>query len=41
MDAWIGQVLWIKFIESETKKEYQEGLKYLEDLGFTIVSVKQ
>jgi hypothetical protein len=39
MDAWTGQVLWIKFIESETKKEYQEGLKYLEDLGFIIVSV--
>jgi len=39
MDAWTGQVLWIKFIESETKKEYQQGLKYLEDLGFIIESV--
>jgi hypothetical protein len=39
MDAWTGQVLWIKFIESESKKEYQEGLKYLEELGFDIMSV--
>jgi hypothetical protein len=39
MDAWRGQVLWIKFIESETKKEYEEGLRYLENLNFTIESV--
>jgi hypothetical protein len=39
MDAWTGQVLWFKFIESETKYEYQEGLKYLEYLGFIIESV--
>jgi hypothetical protein len=39
MDANSGQVLWLKFIESESKEEYEEGLKYLENLGFIIESV--
>ncbi len=39
MDSLTGQVLWFKFIESEKKIWYLEGLKYLEDLGFKILSV--
>jgi hypothetical protein len=39
MDAWTGQVLWIKFIETETKAEYQEGLDYLIKNNYEILSV--
>jgi hypothetical protein len=39
MDTWTGQVLWIKFIESETKSEYQEGLEYLIKNNYEILSV--
>jgi hypothetical protein len=39
MDAWTGIVLWIKFIETETKAEYQEGLNFLIKNGYEILSV--
>lgn len=39
LDSTTGKVLWFKFIESETKAEYREGLTYLEDKGFEIESV--
>jgi len=32
-------VLWFKFIESEKKEHYLEGLKFLIEKGFTILSV--
>lgn len=38
-DAISKQVLWHKFIESETKENYLEGLKYLEEKRFEIQSV--
>jgi hypothetical protein len=39
MDAWSGQVLWLKFIETETKTEYQEGLDFLIQNNYKILSV--
>jgi hypothetical protein len=39
MDAWSGQVLWLKFIEVETKAEYQEGLSFLIQNNYEILSV--
>lgn len=38
-DSISGRVLWHKFIQSETKENYLEGLKYLEEKGFEIQSV--
>jgi hypothetical protein len=29
LDDWTGKVLWLKFIETETKTQYQEGLDFL------------
>lgn len=34
----VGKVLWHKFIQSETKLEYEEGLSFLLDKGFEILS---
>jgi len=39
MDSLTSKVLWHKFIQSETKKEYQEGLNYLLEKDFEIQSV--
>jgi hypothetical protein len=39
MDAWSGQVLWLKFIEVETELEYQEGLDFLIQNNYEILSV--
>ena len=39
MDAWTGKVLWLKFIETETKTEYQEGLNFLIKNNYGILSV--
>jgi hypothetical protein len=39
MDAWTGKVIWIKFIETETKIEYQEGLDFLVENNYEILSV--
>jgi hypothetical protein len=39
MDTWSGKVLWLKFIETETKAEYQEGLDYLIKNNYEILSV--
>lgn len=39
MDAWTGKVLWLKFIETETKIEYQEGLDFLIQNNYEILSV--
>jgi hypothetical protein len=39
IDAWTGKVLWFKFIKSETKAEYQEGLDYLNKNNYEILSV--
>ena len=38
-DSISKQVLWHKFIQSETKENYLEGLKFLEGKGFEILSV--
>ena len=38
-DSISDRVIWHKFIQSETKAEYQEGLDYLLKLGFEIQSV--
>jgi len=38
-DSITGRVLWFKFIKSETKSEYLEGLLFLLKRGFTILSV--
>ena len=38
-DSISDKVIWHKFIQSETKAEYQEGLDYLLKLGFEIQSV--
>jgi Transposase IS66 family len=38
-DVLTGQVLWAKFIKSETNNHYQEGLNYLESRGFEILGV--
>jgi hypothetical protein len=39
IDAITGQVLWAKFIKSETNNHYQKGLNYLESRGFEILGV--
>jgi hypothetical protein len=39
MDAWSGRVLWFKFIKSESKAEYQEGLDFLTSNNYEILSV--
>jgi hypothetical protein len=39
MDAWTGKVVWLKFIETETKLEYQEGLDFLIQNNYEIISV--
>lgn len=39
MDAWTGKVMWLKFIETETKAEYQEGLGFLVENNYEILSV--
>lgn len=39
MDAWSGNVLWFKFIETETKCEYQIGLDFLIQNNYEILSV--
>lgn len=39
LDSLSGRVLWFKFIQTETKAEYQEGLKYLEAKEFEFQSV--
>jgi hypothetical protein len=39
VDVLTGQVLWAKFIKSETNSHYQEGLNYLESRGFEILGV--
>jgi hypothetical protein len=39
VDAITGQVLWAKFVKSETNNHYQEGLNYLESRGFEILGV--
>ncbi len=39
LDSLSGKILWFKFISSETKHEYQEGLNYLESAGIEIQSV--
>jgi hypothetical protein len=38
-DILTGQTLWAKFVKSETNKDYQEGLDYLESRGFEILGV--
>lgn len=38
-DALTGEVLWWKFIETETFDVYHEGRVFLESLGYTIFSV--
>ena len=38
-DSISGKVLWFKFIQSETKENYLEGLRYLEQREFEILSV--
>jgi hypothetical protein len=39
VDSITGQVVWAKFIKSETNIHYQEGLDYLESRGFEILGV--
>lgn len=39
IDAWSGRVLWFKFIEAETKAQYQEGLDFLIQNNYEILSV--
>jgi hypothetical protein len=39
IDSVTGQVLWAKFIKSETNSAYQEGLEYLISRGFEILGV--
>lgn len=39
MDSWTGKVLWFKFIDTETKTEYQTGLDFLTQNNFEILSV--
>jgi hypothetical protein len=37
LDTLTSQVLWVKFVKSETNLDYQEGLNYLESKGFEIL----
>lgn len=39
LDSCTGIIVWYKFIPSETKLEYLEGLLFLEENGYTILSV--
>jgi hypothetical protein len=39
VDALTGQVLWARFIKSETNDNYKEGLNYLESRGFEILGI--
>lgn len=39
VDVITGQILWAKFIKSETNCHHQEGLKYLEKRSFEILGV--
>ena len=39
VDALTGQVIWFKFLKNETNLDYQEGLNYLENMGFEILGV--
>ena len=39
VDAITGEVVWAKFVKSETNNHYQEGLKCLESRGFEILGV--
>jgi hypothetical protein len=39
VDAITGQVIWTKFVKSETNADYQEGLDYLKSRGFEILGV--
>jgi hypothetical protein len=39
MYAWTRKVLWLKFIETETKNEYETGLDFLVENGYEILSV--
>jgi len=39
LDSITSQVIWFKFISSETKLEYQEGLNHLLKFGFEMLSV--
>lgn len=38
-DSNTGTVLWFEFIESETKTEYLEGLRFVQEKGIEILSV--
>jgi hypothetical protein len=38
-DILTGQTLWAKFVKSETNKDYQGGLDYIESKGFEILGV--
>ena len=39
LDSLTGQIVWFKFLKSETNRDYQQGLNYLENRGFEILSV--
>lgn len=39
LDSLTGQIVWYKFIKNEANRDYQEGLNYLENRGFEILSV--
>jgi hypothetical protein len=39
VDSLTGEVVWVKFVKSETNNHYQEGLDYLESRGFEILGV--
>jgi hypothetical protein len=39
LDNLTGQIVWFKFLRHETSWDYQEGLDYLENRGFEILSV--
>jgi len=39
VDAITGQILWAKFVKSETNNYYQVGLNYLEGRGFEILGI--
>ena len=39
LDSLTSQVIWFKFLRHETNLDYQEGLNYVEDKGFEILSV--
>ena len=39
LDSLTGQIVWFKFIKNEINTDYKEGLHYLENRGFEILSV--